>query len=227
MTSAEDSRLEASFERAQAQGFLGKGSTAKHILHARAHASVAFREVVLSATPTDDQDTRTTVDQSDQIKCLDLGAGGGVPGLVIAFDHSTITMTLLERSDRRCEFLTSEVLELGLSNTVNVVCADAAEAAHDEAHRENYDFVLSRSFGRPCAVAECGAGLVIPGGELVVSEPPTNDPARWPTGPLAELGFELSEITTSMPHFAVLRKTDLCPVDVPRQWNKIVKQPLY
>ena len=227
MPSHEDSHLIDVFERAQVQGFLGKGPIEEHIAHARAHARVAFKEEALPAKPVIGQASDTPTGQSNLVECLDLGAGGGVPGLVIASDYPAIGMTLLERADRRCEFLSSVVTELGLDDTVKVVCADAADAAHVDAHRENYDFVFSRSFGRPAAVVECAAGLLIPGGELVVSEPPTSDPRRWPARPLAALGLELGEITTSLPHFALLRKIDLCPSDRPRHWSKIVKQPLY
>ena len=196
--------------QAQVRGFLGKGPVDDYITHARAHAAVAFAH-----------------EQAESVKCLDLGSGGGVPGLVIAIDNPAVTMTLLERADKRCEFLDAAVAQLGLGESVSVKCADAADAAHDQAHREQYDFVFSRSFGRTALVAECSAGLLIPGGDLVVSEPPNKNSDRWPAEPLAELGLTLIETTTATPHFAVLRKIELCPPDRPRHWSQMVKKPLY
>lgn len=201
------------FAQAQAQGFLGKGSIAEHIAHARAHAAVAFADNMMGA--------------DDSHACVDLGSGGGVPGLVIAADNPNITMTLLERSDRRCEFLSSVVGDLGLASTTTVVCMDVADVARDPNHRQNYDITFSRSFGHPAVVSECAAGLLIPGGVLVVSEPPTRNTDRWPAEPLSQLGLRLELLTEDAPHFAVLRMTDLCPDDRPRHWSQLVKRPLY
>ncbi len=212
-----DAELENVLHEAQQEGFLGKGDVADYIAHARAHAELALGNPANTVFEPD----------ADPLQCLDLGSGGGVPGLVVALDYPDIAMTLLERSDRRCEFLATVIVQLNLTDSTIVECADAADAAHMPTHRQNYDYVFSRSFGKPALVAECAAGLLIPGGELIASEPPVSDPARWPANPLAKLGIELIEITDTTPHFAVLRKVDLCSDEHPRPWAKMLKQPLY
>ncbi|HCB37246.1 MAG TPA: hypothetical protein DEP66_03315, partial [Acidimicrobiaceae bacterium] len=160
-------------------------------------------------------------------RVCDLGAGGGVPGLVVALDHPSVSITLLDRSERCCAFLDRAVDDLGLADRVEVLLADAADAAHEPDHRGAYDVVLSRSFGPPAATAECGAALLGTGGLLVVSEPPAVERSRWPPAPLAGLGLELERRVGPEPNFVVLRLVSPCPAGRPRPWAQIVKRPLY
>ncbi len=44
----------------------------------------------------------------------DLGSGGGLPGLVIAIARPTMEITLVERDERKCAFLTQAAITLGL-----------------------------------------------------------------------------------------------------------------
>jgi 16S rRNA (guanine527-N7)-methyltransferase len=126
-------------------------------------------------------------------RVLDLGSGGGLPGLVLARYRPELELTLLEARQRACRFLRDAVAELGLAGVV-VVEARSEEAAHRPELRERFDAVVARSFGPPAVTAECAVGFLVPGGRLVVSEPPMEDGAaapspRWPAEGLAGLGF--------------------------------------
>jgi 16S rRNA (guanine527-N7)-methyltransferase len=121
---------------------------------------------------------------------LDLGSGGGLPGLVIATARPALELTLLEARQRACRFLREAVSALGLER-VTVVEVRAEEAARRPDLRETFDAVVARSFGPPAVTAECAAGFLREGGQLVVSEPPEEGTAagRWPSAGLAELGL--------------------------------------
>src|SRR5690606_28133073 len=80
--------------------------------------------------------------------------------------------------------------ELGLAERVEAVHGRAEELAHDPALRGTADVVTARSFGPPALTAECGAGLLRPGGLLLVAEPPDGGEGRWPADGLATLGLE-------------------------------------
>ena len=123
-------------------------------------------------------------------RVLDLGSGGGLPGLVVAHDRPALDLTLLEARQRACRFLREAVADLDRPRVV-VVEARAEAAARRSDLRESFDAVVARSFGPPAATAECAVGFLRPGGRLVVSEPPDGgDPARrWPPDGLADLGF--------------------------------------
>ena len=106
---------------------------------------------------------------------VDLGSGGGVPGLVIARDRPDLHVTLLDRRTKRTDFLERMVRRLGWHDRVTVVAADAARFADE--HPRGFDVVVARGFGPPDVTLGYGAALVVPGGRIVISEPPTGD--RW------------------------------------------------
>ena len=123
---------------------------------------------------------------------LDLGSGGGLPGLVLATYQPELEMVLLETRQRACRFLREAVTALDLTQ-VAVVEARAEDAARRPDLRELFDAVVSRSFGPPAVTAECAVGFLRPGGRLLVSEPPGNEGRdtgdRWPQSGLEELGL--------------------------------------
>lgn len=58
--------------------------------------------------------TRTAGDAAGD--WLDIGSGGGLPGIVIAVSRPDLSMSLLESDKRKCSFLRSAARELGLEN---------------------------------------------------------------------------------------------------------------
>lgn len=123
-------------------------------------------------------------------RVLDLGSGGGLPGLVLATERPGLELTLLEARRRACRFLREAVASLELGG-VTVVEARAEEAARQPELRETFDAVVARSFGPPPVTAENAVGFLREGGRLVVSEPPDEAAmsARWPAAGLEDLGF--------------------------------------
>ena len=123
-------------EESRALGFLGPGPVMFHVEHARGFGAVL---------------------PADAEVLVDLGTGGGVPGLVLAHDRPDSRMILVDGSTKRCEFLEGVVERLGWTGRVEVRCGRAEEIVHDPTLRGLADAVVSRSFGPPAAVAECGA----------------------------------------------------------------------
>jgi 16S rRNA (guanine527-N7)-methyltransferase len=164
---------------------------------------------------------------------LDLGSGGGLPGLVLARRWPTSSWVLLDGSPTRTTFLADAVEELALTDRVTVVTGRAEEVGHLEAHRAVFDLVVSRSFGPPAVVAECAAPFLIVGGRLVVSEPP-GDADRWDhPDELAMLG--LSAVPPTVPagaargrgSFRTLVQVSPCPPRYPRRVGIPAKRPLF
>lgn len=161
---------------------------------------------------------------------LDLGTGGGIPGLVLASAWPECRAVLFDANDRRTSFLASAVEALVRFRPVEVVRGRAEEAGHDTGLREQFEVVTARSFGSPAVTAECAAPLVRRGGLIVVSEPPDGDGAgRWPSEGLVSLG--LRPMTTSRFEdrfgYQVLEKVEETSDRYPRRVGIPTKRPLF
>ena len=154
---------------------------------------------------------------------LDLGSGAGVPGLVLAAAHPAASVTLLDSSQRRTDWLRRAVSRLGWSARVGVVQCRAEELGHEPQWRSSQHAVVARSFAPPLVTAECAAPFLKIDGRLVVSEPPAPVPGRWPTDPLDELG--LVAVEWPDPTVAVMTQVRPCPEAVPR--GRVVRGHTY
>ncbi len=148
---------------AQRLGFLGARPVAEVVEHARSFVTA------LDALPSSSV-------------VLDLGSGGGVPGLVIAHDRPDLRVVLLDRRTRRTDALERFVRRLGWLDRVTVQAADAAHVT------ETVDAVVARGFGPPDAALSTAARWCRPDGIVVISEPPTGD--RWVDSWLRAAGVE-------------------------------------
>ena len=160
------SELDEVLDRARTLGFLGPGPIRAHIEHA---------EVYLPAIPDEAR------------RLLDLGSGGGVPGLVILVARPTLSAVLLDASSKRGAFLTWAVSALGVSDRVEVAIGRAEELARSASLRAGFDTLVSRGFGPPAATLENARGFVADRGRIIISEPPER--RAWPPDVLDELGL--------------------------------------
>lgn len=169
---------------------------------------------------------------------LDLGSGGGLPGLVLAHHWTTARAVLLDAAGRRTDELRRAVGELGWTGRVQVVRARAESAGRDAALRGTQSLVVSRSFGPPATTAECGAPFLALDGLLVVAEPPlapgdkpegrlVGHGDRWPIDRIGELGLEAVAFVQAPFGYQVLRQVEACPDRFPRRDGVPAKRPLF
>lgn len=202
------SEVRAALARQRARDLLGPDEPEAHLAHSEGFAAAA------PGVPG---------------RVVDLGSGGGVPGLVLAaLAWPAAEVTLVDASQRRCTYLELEVGRLGLAPRVEVRWARAEELGADPAWRQSRDLVVARSFGPPAATAECAAPLLEVGGHLVVSEPPGEDGDRWRHPALAELGLDLvSVVDGGTATYAVLAQVAPCPPRYPRRPGVPARSPLF
>lgn len=94
---------------------------------------------------------------------IDVGTGGGLPGLALAILAPETSWTLLDSARKKTRAVEGFATELGLRNVTTV--AERAEVlARDPAHREGYDGAISRALARMDVVAELSRGFVRPQG---------------------------------------------------------------
>jgi 16S rRNA (guanine527-N7)-methyltransferase len=210
----DDTRLLEVLERSRSLGYLGPGSVRVQVDHASGFVAAI-----------DDAPTRF----------LDLGSGGGVPGLVLACRWSESEAVLLDARERRCAFLREATRVLHLEDRIAVVLARAEEAGHRDQLRGSFDLVVARGFGPPAVTAECGAPFLRAEGTLAVSEPPEADNAvataagsvRWAPDGLARLGLAVGRSWTAGYRYQALDQLTPCPPQFARRPGIPAKRPLF
>jgi 16S rRNA (guanine527-N7)-methyltransferase len=158
---------------------------------------------------------------------LDLGSGGGLPGLVL-LEYWDCRGVFLDSMEKRMNFL-REVLDWpGAPQMGEVITGRAEEIARDPRLEGTFDLVTARSFGPPSVVAECAVRFLKVGGLLVVSEPPNDDDdSRWNIDALAKLGFENRGRVRHGAAYQVLVKVARTPREYPRAIGVPGKNPLF
>lgn len=177
---------------AQRLGFLGARPITEVIEHAR------FFVDALNELPAD-------------ARLIDLGSGGGVPGLVIAAERPDLHVTLLDRRTKRTDFLERIVRRLGWTERASVTALDVANLRPDPL----FDAAVARGFGPPAETLVVAARLVRVGGLVVISEPPAGD--RWERDVLTRAGVE--RVNVSVGRVAVFIRRG----EAERRWSEPVE----
>ena len=97
---------------------------------------------------------------------VDLGSGGGVPGIVLAIARPSVRWLLVDSVAKKAAVLRSFVAELGLSSVA--VSAERAEVlGRDSVHREGHDLVTARACAALPVLVEYALPLLRVGGALI------------------------------------------------------------
>jgi 16S rRNA (guanine527-N7)-methyltransferase len=145
---------------------------------------------------------------------VDVGSGGGTPGIPLAASLSDRQVTLLEAERRKTEFLQRWAEELP---NLDVVWGRAEEQPTGA-----YGVAVAKALAQPPVAAEWCLPLVQEGGAVILWVGPSADPAEV-SHAANQVGGELQE---SPPGFLVLRKTGPTPPGFPRRPGMAKKRPL-
>ncbi|HJR95872.1 MAG TPA: RsmG family class I SAM-dependent methyltransferase [Gaiellaceae bacterium] len=145
---------------------------------------------------------------------VDVGSGGGTPGIPLAASLPERSFTLLEAERRKCAFL--EEVTRPLTN-VTVVWGRAEEQSTD-----TFGVALAKALAKPPVAAELCLPLVAPGGAAVLWLADSAD--RAAVAAVADrLGGRLEEDADGL---VVLRKIRPTPTGFPRRPGVAKKRPL-
>jgi 16S rRNA (guanine527-N7)-methyltransferase len=166
---------------------------------------------------------------------IDVGTGGGLPGVPLATSCPTLTVTLLEATEKKVRFLRTVIESLGLQN-LKLIHGRAEETGHRAANREAFRFAVARAVAELPVVAEYCAPLVQLGGKILAMKARlTEEELSRGVTASRELGIELREVrkvqyTPELPqkerHLVVFEKILATPEKFPRRVGLAKKRPL-
>ena len=127
---------------------------------------------------------------------LDLGSGGGFPGLPLALALRAERALLVESVGKKATFLGAALDALGLRPRFAVAATRAETLARDPHHRERWPVVTARAVAALPELVELALPLLAPGGALIAwkrsiavagTRATDGDPAEPPPVPRLEL----------------------------------------
>ena len=143
---------------------------------------------------------------------VDVGSGGGAPGIPLALALPRREVTLLESNGRKCEFL----------RTWAPPNARVLQGRAEEQEVDVYGVAVAKALASPPVAAEWCLPLVTPGGAVVLYVGPSADAkaVAWVAELLA------GRLVESAPGLLVLRKEAPTPPGFPRRSGVARKRPL-
>ncbi|HKW71651.1 MAG TPA: 16S rRNA (guanine(527)-N(7))-methyltransferase RsmG [Candidatus Dormibacteraeota bacterium] len=102
-------------------------------------------------------------------RIVDVGSGGGLPGLPLKIAQPALAVTLVEADQAKAAFLVQACARLGLGD-VEVVARRAEEVGQDGRYREAFDLAVARALAPMRVLVELCLPLVRVGGRLLAQK---------------------------------------------------------
>ena len=168
----------------------------------------------------------------DNMKILDLGTGGGFPGVPLKLYKKDLDISLVDSLNKRIVFLNKAIEELNLKN-IKAIHARAEELAFDKDYREKFQLVTSRAVARLRTLLECALPFVEVGGYFIAMKGPEyNEEIKEVSNTFNILGGKLIEVMEinlplDIKHYLLItKKIKPTPMKYPRQGGKPKSKPL-
>lgn len=166
-------------------------------------------------------------------RVIDIGTGGGFPGLPLKIINQDLDVTLMDSLNKRIRFL-QEVLDSLELDKIEAVHGRAEEVSRTKEYREVYDICISRAVASLDTLCEYCIPFVKPGGYFIsMKGPDIDEELNQARNSIKILGGELVDkkiITipeSNIKHsLLVIKKTRETPTKYPRGGGKPKKNPL-
>ena len=110
-------------------------------------------------------------------RLVDVGSGGGLPGLALKITRPDLAVTLIEADQAKAAFLVQACAKLDLRD-VEVLARRAEEVGRDGRYRESFDVAVARALASMPVLAELCLPLVKVGGRLVAQKTASEEVQR-------------------------------------------------
>ena len=105
---------------------------------------------------------------------VDVGSGGGLPGLPLKIARPDLNLTLVEADQAKAAFIVRTCAALGLHG-VEVLARRAEAVGRDPLYRETFDVAVARALAPMPVLAELCLPLVRVGGRLLAQKTESED----------------------------------------------------
>lgn len=164
---------------------------------------------------------------------IDIGTGGGFPGIPMKIVKSDNNMVLLDSLNKRINFLNEVIGELELEN-INTIHGRAEDFAQKTEYRQKFDLAVSRAVANLTVLLELCLPYVKVGGHLVALKGPAiDDEIKNAEIALKVLGGIIEEIIevdiegSDLKHnLLVVKKIKDTPKKYPRKAGMVTKNPI-
>jgi 16S rRNA (guanine527-N7)-methyltransferase len=173
-------------------------------------------------------------DNLDQVKVIDIGTGGGFPGLPLAIVMPHWQFTLVDSTAKKINFIRSILTPLALENAT-AIAARIEGLGQDDNHREQYDLAVIRAVANVSVCAEYtlpllainGQGVFYRGNWTVEEETALTMVLGQLGGVIEDISSVTTPISQSVRHCIYIRKDQPTPREYPRAIGVPTQQPLF
>jgi 16S rRNA (guanine527-N7)-methyltransferase len=174
------------------------------------------------------------LERTAPLEMVDVGTGGGFPGLALAIALPAARLTLVDSVGRKVEAVRAMAASLGLRDRVTVRCERIERMGRDAAFRGRFDLAVARAVASAPVVAEYLVPLLKPSGRALLYR------GRWCGEDRMELERAASLLRSEVEavhrhelpagrglrHAVVLRPLGPCPSSYPRPVGVPAKVPI-
>lgn len=166
-------------------------------------------------------------------RIIDIGTGGGFPGIPMKIVNPDCEMVLLDSLNKRINFLNIVINDLGLKN-ISTIHGRAEDFAVKSEYREKFDVVVSRAVANMTVLSEFCLPYVDIGKHFVALKGPSVDEElNEAKRALSVLGGEVEKLIpvkiedSDLEHnLVVIKKVKNTPKQYPRKAGTANKKPL-
>ena len=166
-------------------------------------------------------------------KILDIGTGGGFPGIPLKIYDKSIELTMIDSRLKKIEYIKHLINKYNLKNT-EALHKRAENLANDKNYRENFDIVVSRAVANMSTLSEYCLPFVKLNGYFVAMKGPKDEKeindskyAIKKLGGKIQKVIELKLPETDMERsLIIIKKISNTPSKYPRRPGRPKKKPL-
>lgn len=172
-------------------------------------------------------------DLTEELSVIDVGTGGGFPGIPLKIAFPNLKITLLDSLNKRVNFLNEVIEELQLQE-IEAIHSRAEDAGQNANYREKYDLCVSRAVANLSALSEYCLPFVKPSGYFISYKSTNIDEELQQAGKAIKvLGGKLEQpVTVQIPEtdiyrqFIMIQKKSHTPKVYPRKAGTASKNPI-